>query len=423
MPIVANWDNNYMDDCTPNFNDNMTLPRHRWYEFKEGFGSSLVKRAIEETHFKTKKKRLHVLDPFSGSGTTPLTALQNNCDSTGIEVNPFMSFVGAAKSKPKQKSHDVLLKEITWLMHQKPFEIESPLENISSFSPSGGRNKWLFNSSVIRGYEALKTHISKIEDNELYQLALFSSVMQCCNAKKDGKCLRYKKNWDTFGYSSKELRNLFYTNCVQILNDLNIVPLIDGDRTFLEGDTRLLLSKVHARSVDLIVFSPPYLNSFDYSDIYRPELFLGDFVCNNAELRTIRKKTLRSHVQNKITVCDKPQSTWANMVADQVRDQKRNLWNQDIPDMINAYFYDMEKVFAETYRVARKGCQMWFVVATSAYSGIEIPVDLILADIAVKKGWNLNNVNALRKLRTSSQCSSDDIRKIRLRESLVICQK
>lgn len=60
--IKANWDHNYNNDCIPNFSDNMNLPRHRWYEFKEGFGSSLVERAIIETRLTCKKNILNVVD-------------------------------------------------------------------------------------------------------------------------------------------------------------------------------------------------------------------------------------------------------------------------------------------------------------------------------------------------------------------------
>jgi DNA modification methylase len=423
MLIEANWDHNYTDDCVPNFIDNMSFPRHRWYEFKEGFGNSLVERAINDVKETRKSDILNVLDPFSGSGTTPLTALQNNCNAIGIEVNPFMNFVGETKSIAKRKAKEEYEKELKWIIEQRPIEIESSIESTSSFSSDGANTKWLFNKSVLRGFEALKHHIKNMPDGDIYLLALFSSVMQCCNAKKDGKCLRYKKQWDTMGYSSKELREIFEINCRQIIDDIEISPLINGERHYIEGDSRKSLQHLQQNIVDLIVFSPPYLNSFDYSDIYRPELFIGGFVNNNAELRKIREKTVRSHVQYKWNTTDKSQSSWARNIAEQVKEHNDILWNKDIPDMINAYFYDMEQILKESYRVASKGAQMWFVVATSAYAGVEVPVDLILADIAVKQGWELKSVNALRKLRTSSQCSNDDIRKIRLRESLIICRK
>ena len=423
MPIKANWEHDYTNDCIPNFSTNMNIPRHRWYEFKEGFGSTLVERAIAETKNTQKKKQLTVIDPFSGSGTTPLTALQNNCNAIGLEVNPFMNFVGKTKCVKKTKPRDEYLSELNWIMNQTPIEKESRLETQSSFSSKGGKKKWLFNQSVLRGFEALQYYIEKNENSDMFLLSLFSAVMQCCNARKDGKCLRYKKKWETLAYSLQEFRTIFYKNSLNMISDIEALPLYNGNRLFYEGDSRKSFEKIESNSVDLAVFSPPYLNSFDYSDIYRPELFLGGYVTNNDELRLIRKDTLRSHVQYKWNTQDKSDSIWAQNIAAQVNDHSQILWNKNIPQMIDAYFYDMEKILHELYRVATNGAQMWFVVSTSAYAGIEIPVDLILADIAARQGWNLLNVNALRKLRTSSQCASEEVRKIRLRESLVICKK
>ena len=90
MNINATWEHSYRDDCIPNFMNNMERPRHRWYDFKEGFSSSLVDRAIKETKRNNVISDFTVFDPFSGSGTSPLAALQNNCNAVGFEVNPFM---------------------------------------------------------------------------------------------------------------------------------------------------------------------------------------------------------------------------------------------------------------------------------------------------------------------------------------------
>lgn len=423
MRIEANWDHDYNKDCTPNFINNMGLPRHRWYEFKEGFGGSLVERAISEVRGSQHRGTLTVLDPFSGSGTTPLVSLENNCDSIGIEVNPFMNFVGLTKSSAQKKSSIEYVHQLQWILSQNQIEMPHIVESESTFSSASGKEKWLFNQSVIRGFSALRHHINKVEDADMFMLALYRAVMQCCNAKRDGKCLRYKKNWNMMGYSSLEVRNYFEIAAKMMIADMDAKPLIGGNRDFVRGDSRKKMELMGCDSVDLIVFSPPYLNSFDYSDIYRPEMFLGEYVTSNDELRSIRENTLRSHVQCKWESKDHADSLWVARIAEQIKEKEAFLWSKDIPDMISNYFFDMQMILKEAYRVARKGAQIWFVVATSSYAGVEIPVDLLLADIAVHQGWALKNVNALRKLRTSSQCISDEIRKIRLRESLVICEK
>lgn len=421
--INAIWEHSYKDDCLPNFTANMQQPRHGWYEFKEGFSSTLVSRAISETMGTHKIKDFTVLDPFSGSGTSPLTALQNNCNAIGFEVNPFMSFVGQVKCKPMKKNKTEYEKQLNHIISQPPFRQKSPLEGISTFTEGENTEKWLFNLDVIRTYQALFEHIQKVEDSDLFLLALITSVMQCCNAKKDGKCLRYLKNWKELGFSGAILRNAFKSNALKMIADLEKDPLSTGGRIIKQGDNRALLKATSASEADLVIFSPPYLNSFDYSDIYRPELFLGNFIRNNQELMQLRKKTLRSHVQCKWDTIDSSDFALVKDVVERLETKKSSLWNSRIPQMVSSYFYDMETILNESYRISKNNAQLWIVVSTSAYSGIEIPVDLMLANIATSIGWELDSVNALRQLRTSSQCVDENKQRVKLRESLIICRK
>lgn len=421
--ISAVWEHSYGEDCIPNFSANMEQPRHRWYEFKEGFSSTLVERAIRETKKDNHSEFFTVLDPFSGSGTSPLTSLQNECNAIGFEVNPFMSFVGKTKCLQRIKPTIEYQRELSHILSQRPFRMKSSLEGVSTFTGSGDDGKWLFNIDVLRAFEALSNHILQIEDKDFFLLALITSAMQCCNAKKDGKCLRYLKDWKQLNYSGRDLRDTFKANALRMISDLDASPLLDGTRNIKQGDTRKLLKDSERDSTDLIIFSPPYLNSFDYSDIYRPELFLGKFVKDNDELMQIRKQTLRSHVQCKWEKNDKSESPWVMGIVQKLDEKKESLWSTNIPQMVSSYFYDMTTVLKESYRIAKRNSQLWFVVSTSAYSGIEIPVDLILADIATTCGWKLDSVNALRKLRTSSQCVDENKQKVRLRESLIICRK
>jgi DNA modification methylase len=424
--IHANWEHDYYKDCIPNFVDNLEKPRHRWYEFKEGYSDAFVIRAIQHHQDLTQLKSGVILDPFSGSGTTPLVSAQQGYESIAIEVNPFMAFIGKTKTKGFAGDTRELSDELSYLLNSGPMEAESPLEGFSTFSPSPDNAKWLFNKSVLRGFESLrKKIINEIPESnqDFFNIALFSSIMDCCNARRDGKCLRYKKSWETLGYSSIEVYRLFKSHFENIISDINSVHLDSANVVVKNEDARVALHNIPSNSVDIITFSPPYLNSFDYSDVYRPELFLGRYVSSNLDLREIRSKTLRSHVQYLWEQNSLAPSFWVEDIVNRIKVKEKFLWNKNIPSMVANYFSDMSEIFSESYRVSKHGSTMWFIVSTSAYAGIEIPVDLILADLAANCGWELEGVHALRSLRTSSQCADSEIRKVRLRESMVACRK
>jgi hypothetical protein len=65
-------------------------------------------------------------------------------------------------------------------------------------------------------------------------------------------------------------------------------------------------------------------------------------------------------------------------------------------------------------------------VSTSAYAGIEVPVDLILAEIATRNGWGLREIGVLRYLRSAGQhwhrVDVHGAQGPRLRESVVMLQ-
>ena len=70
---------------------------------------------------------------------------------------------------------------------------------------------------------------------------------------------------------------------------------------------------------------------------------------------------------------------------------------------------------------AREGAQIWIVVATSAYAGMEVPVDVIIGKIGESIGLKLLNIIKLRDIRKRKTQYSCDI--CFLRESLVIMRK
>lgn len=392
------------------------LSRHRWYFYKEGFSPSLVVKAIEESNLKTDDL---ILDPFNGSGTVTLTSSINGYRSIGFEVNPFTSFLSTTKS--------INLKNETFQnLANKTIDIcqkgeKSYLNTFSTFTKNAqkGKNKWLFNTDVLESFIAGHNSLNNVANSRsesLVSLALLSAVMKNSNAKKDGKCLRYKNNWQEMNLNRNSFISDFRDNIEMISLDLN--DKIKQKPIIKTGDSRKLLLGLKD-NFKLCITSPPYLNTFDYTDIYRPELFLGGFVKSSRELRELRFKTVRSHIQVKWN--DPIENDFGaifNEVYSKISARKELLMHDRIPDMILAYFEDMKMILRMLRNKADKSASLWFVVSTSAYANEHIPVDLILADIATKVGWNLKEIGVLREIYKRKTRFSPDIDK--LRESVVI---
>lgn len=400
-----------------NYEDTRDLPRHRWYYYKEGFSPNLVEKAIEQAG--VGKDEL-IIDPFNGSGTTTLTAALKGYKSVGIEVNPFTYFL--SKTKNKNADTNELEKWKGKLLTSSENEFASPLLGFSTFSEKTDLDKWLFNDSILNSFEGgwqLANSIPAYNIRKLVKLALISAAMQNCNAKKDGKCLRYRSNWEQDKFDKDSFIDSLTLNLSNIIADIKEQPITQKS-TIVNGDCRKVLKTSDLfKSFKLCITSPPYLNTFDYTDIYRPELFLGKFVKRPQTLYNLRLKTVRSHVQAKWkepTLNDF--GLFYEKTMNHINANKENLMNKNIPMMIQAYFEDMFNILKNLKTKAAKDAQIWFVVSNSAYAGHEVPVDLIIAEIGARAEWYLNEIGVLRNLKKRKTKYSANI--VQLRESVII---
>jgi hypothetical protein len=391
-------------DKIPNVSalDTAKESRHRWYYFKEAFSPAIVRHAITEASL---PEKAFIYDPFSGSGTTVLTAFQSGFNGRGTEVNPFLRFVASAKVTSSRKAK--LTKAFDRAFEGARSRVVHPLERFSTFSELGDasqkRGKWLFNSSVLRAFGGAwaATSVSEPAERTLTRLAVIASAMDVANAEKDGKCLRFKSSWKDLSYSYGDFRNALERRRDEMLTDCaETETMRAGSAAVRLGDSRGLAP---SENFDLCVTSPPYLNSFDYTDVYRPELFLSGFVKSMDELTALRTRTLRSHVQTKwSSPLNAEYGQHYDEAMSRLKAEKNHLWNRRIPEMVQAYFEDMSSVFLNLRARAKQSASVWLVVSTSAYAGVEIPVDLILADVASRNGWFLREVTVLRYLRRVS---------------------
>lgn len=400
-----------------NYEDTVNLPRHRWYYYKEGFSPLLVEKAIEEVGLKADDI---VIDPFNGSGTTTLSAAIRGHKSIGIEVNPFTSFLSDAKLKSVNIND--LDTCFSGMMHSANRMKKSPLLGFSTFSQREGLDKWLFNDDILNAFEGGWQSAESIPSynlRKLMKLALINSAMDNCNATRDGKCLRYRPSWNTNHFDKDSFLS-------SLIKNVNIIKAdVESQKVFakskiINGDARKELSGNPSISdFKLCITSPPYLNTFDYTDIYRPELFLGKFIKNNTELYKLRLTTVRSHIQAK---WDKPLSDDFGMLYQQSFNHlvlnPSGLMAKNIPLMVQAYFEDMLVILKSLRLKAAKDAELWLVVSNSAYADMEIPVDLIIGELGTKAGWFLKEIGVLRYIQRRKTKYSPNVNT--LRESVTI---
>ena len=408
------------------FDKNKNVFVHRWYPFVEGYSKEFIEDILGELPFVP----TCALEPFCGSGTTPVELQNHGIKCYSFEVSPFMHLLSIVKLVRKYNvdTFEHYVKAVT----KKLSYTNRNIRRIESL-PFGDTivkrdqsKKWNFHAPAIDGILDIRHAIRTIVDNDdyknLFTIALASIIVQASNMFRNGKCLSYKKGWETRIFSRKEIHNFFLDKLNSIFaEDIRIIskqnPSVHNSEICYLGDVRKHIDQVPDGKVDLIITSPPYLNSRDYTDIYMLELKVLQLINSHEELRELRKHTLRSHVQipyDKILPIENERLRNSLL---EMSNKELNTWNSDITNMICAYFEDIQFLFSEFAKKMHKGGVIYFNVANSAYYGVEIPVDYIIADIAESCGFKVREIRKARDLKTSPQ-QSDKIGK--LRESVII---
>lgn len=419
-------------DCTEKYHSVMQFDKnknvfvHRWYPFVEGYSKEFIEDILGELPFTP----VCALEPFCGSGTTPVELQNHGIKCYSFEVSPFMHLLSRVKlgRNYNVETFEHYVKAVTKKLSRTSRNIRQiePLPFGNTIVKRDNSKKWNFHDTAMDGILDIRNAIKTIVDNndyrELFTIALASIIVQTSNLFRNGKCLSYKKGWETRILSRKEIHNFFLDKLNSIFaEDIRIIskqsPSVNNSEICYLGDVRKYIQQVPDGKVDLIITSPPYLNSRDYTDIYMLELKVLQLINSHEELRELRKNTLRSHVQvsyDKILPIENKRLRNSLL---EMSNRKLKTWNSDIINMICAYFEDMQFLFSEFAKKMQKGGVIYFNVANSAYYGVEVPVDYIIADIAESCGFTVREIRKARDLKTSPQ-QSDKIEK--LRESVIV---
>lgn len=393
-----------------NFKKNKSISKHRWYDYKQGYAAELMEIIISKENI---NKDLYVLDPFTGVGTTNLVAQELGYKNIGIDVNPIASLAARVKTYFFSEKEIEDIENLTKnFIPQKSNHIPDSTLLVKSF-PSQVFNQLM----EIKGfYEQLKNQ--KI--NDFFKLAYISIIDECSTRIKDGNGIKIAKNKKIVD----DVFRLYLSKCEQMIGDLKSdnysteSQIIDG--SLLKEET---YNKIKDKNIGLVVFSPPYANCFDYCEVYKLELWMGDFVLDYKDFKKYRDLAMRSHVNSKFVHVFENDNDKVDLIANLLACY--NLWNKNIPDMVRGYFDDMENLLKKMHKLMVGNSKVYIIVANSGYKGILVPTDLLIADIAERTGYVVNEIVQARKIRSSSQQMNElngNYENL-MRESIVVLQR
>ena len=393
---------------------NKKIPFLRIYRYKESFAFNFVRDFLKRFNADSND---YVFDPFSGLGTTMFTSMLSGIPSIGIDKLPVAYFI--SKTLPLflfLRENEV--KEM-WESIKPRIEKSEPA-NVAMDVPI---MQVAFSEENLLLLRKLKSTIDELSEpyRDIFLLLFFSILEECSFTSKDGQFLRLKRN--------KKVSNpieAMSKKVSQVEEDIRRIKLlrpgISIDKVMPDvhlADARDLSNIKFKQKPTIIITSPPYANRYDYTRTYSLELCFH-FVKNFDELKAIRFGILRSHIESKIKKDEKPPHPAVEEVITAL--SKKELNNPKIPDMITAYFVDMQQVIKEWYKVLASGANVAMVVDNVRFEGEMIPVDLILSEMAEEIGFEVKEIIIARYKGNSSQ-QMKKYGKVPVRESIVVWER
>ena len=393
------------------YQGNKAQPGLRWLRYKEGFSAELVRGALTEAGGP-------VLDPFAGIGTTALVAGGAGREATGIEIMPVgvraaraISLVANSLAPDTiEAAGAALLKALRGRAAARSFRFPHVPITERAFPPD--------TEDALARSRAFLARTDDEPVRTILDMACMSVLEDVSYTRKDGQYLR----WDD--RCGRTLRGGMHKGPIpgfaealerrlaEMAEDAPELAQRYGGQPprLVQGTALRELASLPDRSVGLTVTSPPYANRYDYTRTYALELaWLG---YDKAGFGALRQSLISATVENrsKEALLDReyPRTDTLEQARAAVRSQaalqeavlallrrRSELGNPHVIRLVANYFLEMAVVVAELARITRPGGRVVMVNDNVQYHGEEVPVDLILSDIAEACGFECEEISVL----------------------------
>jgi hypothetical protein len=266
-------------------------------------------------------------------------------------------------------------------------------------------------------------------EREFFLLGWASIIETVSNVRKDGRALRIVVK-ETRAPVYQLLENRWEDMVADIIEVNGKIEGIHRGKVIVNihnGDGRTLDAINQSdRRFDLILYSPPYLNNIDYSEVYKMELWLSGLVSTQEDFKNLRLSTMRSHPSVKFPetnhINDLPSDSWPRRLLDalvaNIEQDRNHGWRVRL---MRAYMDDMLISLQSQYAMAKPGGHVVCVIGNSLHGRKEnatpVATDLLIAALAQAVGFKIKKLQVTRHLRRRD-CTEHP-----LRESVIIMRR
>jgi len=372
-------------------------PLHGWFPLLEGYSSRFVKAVLQKYAPKAHK----IFDPFSGTGSTPLTAASMGLTGYYCEINPVFQFVTETKYKVMQLSNK-MRKEIAERIQDIAFNLAFQLGNQSqdkrireTYSPTFSGSKF-FDDNTFEDILRLRTFSNGLLSHnplvgQVFIVAVLASLIPASLMVRRGD-LRYRRP-EEIAPNQVSLRTEVSRRLQEMALEIVELNQVDGEAILVAEDAQSLL-KLPGLDIECVITSPPYLNGTNYFRNTKLELWFLRALCKSSELSIWRLKSLTAGI-NDVTQakCNKPYPEDVNSIVENI---KTSAYDSRIPLMVASYFRELDQFFYALSHQLAPEAMVVIDIGDSRYGGVHVETDKLLSKLLTKRGFQPLDSRILR---------------------------
>jgi hypothetical protein len=409
-----------------NWKGNAEAPIHRWLRYREAYSPNLItKLGLGD----------RILDPFCGCGSILIGAAERGFKSTGIDINPMAVFATKVKLTPLSRSQITAVRKFVE-------ELGEAVKSATCWpTPQLSIADKVFEPAILRMLSKIRGLYEDRFSNDpnsrnLLHLAWISILEGVGSYYKEGNGIKYRNKkrmksgyirraegeWQLARFGKDQGKFAFDAFVEQIT-----MMLADSrfwkkggwrDQDVLQGSVLEMEELLNGKKFNSVVFSPPYANRFDYFESMKVELWFGGFVDSYEALGQFRKASLRSHLGADLSRPHYESKALEQLIG--LMDRSASSWRMGVPELLRGYFDDMRSTLLQSKDALDSG-KCYVVVGNSAFAGVIIPTDTLIAELGLQCGFKSAEILVARHLTVAPQQRSLLVNhQADMRESVVV---
>jgi len=385
------------------FRGNVKHGRHGWLRLTPAYGLHVVEEILS-----TASESEVVLDPFSGTATTPLLSAQLGHPAHSVDINPFLDWLGTLKTAAYAESTP---NDVRAAARQIVVGLRRVQRKQDVWYPEIHQIEKWWDPEVLFALGLLFDRIRRTEERRgntianLLRIAFCRTAIESAHVSFGHQSMSFKKRVDSqlALIEPEQEKERVWTNFLaaveNVAGSLNERPPVADARVFL-GDSRALDQALPRLDYSMVITSPPYPNRMSYIRELRPYMYWLGYLTNGREAGELDWEAIggtwgcATSNLGKWEPSTSEQIPFAGFraIVDEIGEEHPLLGRY-----VHKYFEDIQQHLRSLRKVLRPGARCYYVVGNSKFYGTLLPVERIYAALFGDLGFEDVHVETIRK--------------------------